>query len=192
MSEAPKHPTSLVVFQRAISIELVFEDPFPSNHIGLGRTGDKIPSVVGLKCYIFVFHGPAPMRISKSITAGPREWTEGLGMQGKTRLPVPCFSTGRHTMGVGDRWNGDSTIRDRRVALDIARWRRDHAGTSSRGPCRALESRGRDRSTPAVDVNDGRLQDEWCGERLSGAPPDTAGCAGEEGAWSEGPGDMGA
>jgi hypothetical protein len=36
--------------------------------------------VVGLKCCIFVFHGLAPMRISKSITAGPREWRQGLGM----------------------------------------------------------------------------------------------------------------
>jgi len=76
-------------------------------------------------------------------------------MQGEARLPVACFSTGRHAVGVGDRRNGNSTSRNRRIALDIARWRGDHAGTSRRRSCRVLGWRGR--STPGVDMNNRRL-----------------------------------
>ena len=78
-------------------------------------------------------------------------------MQGEARLPVAYFSTGRHAMGVGDRRNGNSTSRDRRVALDIARWRGDHAGASRRGSCRALQWWGRSKSASVVDMNYRRL-----------------------------------
>jgi len=53
-------------------MELVLENPFSSNNVSLGRAGDEVPSVVVLKSCIFIFHGLAPMRISKSITIGPR------------------------------------------------------------------------------------------------------------------------
>jgi len=138
LSEPSKHPTSLVALQRTISIELVFEYPFASDHIGFGRAGNMIPSMIALESSIFIFHGLAPMRISESIPAGPRERRQGLGMQGRARLPVPCCSMGRHTMGVGIRWDGYCTSRDRRVALDVAWRRRDHAEASRRSPCRVL------------------------------------------------------
>ena len=86
-------------------------------------------------------------------------------MQGEARLPVACFSMGRHAVGVGDRWKGNSTSRDRRVALDIARWRGHHAGASRRGSCRALQWRGRSKSAPAVDMNYRRFlrRNNWDG-----------------------------
>jgi len=86
-------------------------------------------------------------------------------MQGEARLPVACFSTGRHAVGVGDRRNGNSTSRDRRVALDIVRWRGDHAGVSRRGSYRALQWRRRSKSAPAVDMNYRRLlrRNNWEG-----------------------------
>jgi len=52
-------------------MELVFENSFSSNNIGLGGAGDKVPGVVVLKSRIFIFHGLAPMRISKGISTGP-------------------------------------------------------------------------------------------------------------------------
>jgi hypothetical protein len=41
-----KHPSSLVSVQRAISLKLVFENPFSSDHIRLSRARDEVPSVV--------------------------------------------------------------------------------------------------------------------------------------------------
>ena len=80
LCKSAKDPTSLVSFQGTISMKLVFENPFSSDHIGLGRARDKIPSVVVQEGSEFFFHGLTPVRISKSITAGTRKWGQSLGV----------------------------------------------------------------------------------------------------------------
>ena len=67
-----KYPSSLVSVQGAISMELMFENPFAGDHIRLGRARDEIPSVVVQESSIFFFHSPTPMVIGKSVTTGPR------------------------------------------------------------------------------------------------------------------------
>jgi hypothetical protein len=71
LGETTEHPTSLVSVQRAISMELVFENPFPGDHIGLVRPRDRIPSVVDRESIKFFLHGLAPNGISKGILTGP-------------------------------------------------------------------------------------------------------------------------
>jgi len=80
LCEPTEHPTSLVSVQGAISMKLVFEDPFPGDHICLGRPSNEIPSVVVQEGSEFFSHGLTPVRISKSITAGTRKWGQSLGV----------------------------------------------------------------------------------------------------------------
>jgi hypothetical protein len=71
LSEPAKNPASLIPVQGAISMKLVLENPLPGDHICLGRPGNKFPSVIVQEGSMF-FHGPAPVRIGESITAGAR------------------------------------------------------------------------------------------------------------------------
>ena len=61
-------------------MKLVFEDPFSGDHICLGRPRNEIPSVVVQEGSKFFFHGPTPVQISKSVTTGPRQWGQSLGV----------------------------------------------------------------------------------------------------------------
>jgi len=69
LSEAAEHPTSFVSVQGPVSVKLVFENPFSSDHVCLSRTRDEIPSMIVQESSILIFHGPTPMRVGKSITA---------------------------------------------------------------------------------------------------------------------------
>jgi len=79
LCEPTEHPTSLVSVQGAISMKLVFEDPFSGDHICLGRPRNEIPSVVVQESSEF-FHGPTPVWSSKSISTRPRQWGQSLGV----------------------------------------------------------------------------------------------------------------
>jgi len=74
LCKSAKDPTSLVSVQGAISMKLVFENPFSSDHIFLGRTRNKVPRVVVQESSMFFFHGTTPVRIGKSVATGPRYW----------------------------------------------------------------------------------------------------------------------
>jgi hypothetical protein len=55
-----KDPPSLILFQCAIGVELVLEDPFSGDDVGANMTRDKVSSVVGDQSIIFFLHGVAP------------------------------------------------------------------------------------------------------------------------------------
>ena len=80
LSEPPKNPASFVSVEGAISMKFVTENALPGDHIGLDRTLNKIPGVVGMQSSTFFFHGLAPAGISQSITVGARNWGEYLGV----------------------------------------------------------------------------------------------------------------
>jgi len=73
LGEPTEYPTSFVSVQRTISMKLVLENPFPGDHIRLGRTRDKIPSVVVQEGSMVFFHGLTPVRVSKGIPTGARD-----------------------------------------------------------------------------------------------------------------------
>jgi hypothetical protein len=51
-------------------MELVFENPFPSNNVGLAGTRDKILGAICFESFKFTLHGPSPERISEGLSAG--------------------------------------------------------------------------------------------------------------------------
>ena len=160
LSKPAKNPASLVSIQRAISMKFVLENPFTGDNICLGRTRNEVPSVVVGESSKFLFHGLAPVRIGKSVATRARERGEDLGVQTEARLPEPDLPTGSHTMGIGDRWDGNSPSWKLGAVLDIVRWRWDDAGASKSGSLnRRLGRRAWCRRTPVVDVDDGRPVD---------------------------------
>jgi hypothetical protein len=110
LSEATKDPTSLVTVQRAISMKFMFENPFSSDHVGLGGARNEIPSLIVHESSIFIFHGATPVRISKGVAAGPGNWRQSLSMQ-NSWLNVSRLPTSHHAMAVVNRCNGYSTNR---------------------------------------------------------------------------------
>jgi len=72
LCKASKNPASLVSVQGTISMKFVFEDPFSSDHVCLGRARNEVPSVVLNKSCMFFFHGATPVRISEGVTTRPR------------------------------------------------------------------------------------------------------------------------
>jgi hypothetical protein len=67
---------SLVLFQGAIRIELVLEDPFSSDNIGANRMRDKNTSVVGDQSIILFFHGMAPRWVGEGSIDRGGHWRE--------------------------------------------------------------------------------------------------------------------
>jgi hypothetical protein len=61
LSETLKNPTGFVAVERAVSMKLVSENPFPN--IGVSRTLNKIPSIVVMKRNTLLFHGLVPVWI---------------------------------------------------------------------------------------------------------------------------------
>jgi hypothetical protein len=74
LCKASKNLTSLVSVQGTISMKFVFENPFSSDHVCLGRARNKVPSVILNKSGMFFFHSATPMRISEGVTTRPRDW----------------------------------------------------------------------------------------------------------------------
>jgi hypothetical protein len=70
LGEAVKDPTSLILLQTAVGVELVLEDLFASDDVGANRTRDKIPSIVGDQSVMFFFHGTMPGWVSGGDTDG--------------------------------------------------------------------------------------------------------------------------
>jgi hypothetical protein len=118
LSEDAKDSTSLVSIQRTISMKFMFEDPFSSDHVGIGGPRNKIPSIIVHESGIFFFHGTTPVRISKSIAARPGNWRQILSMK-NMGLNVSRLPTSRHSMVVVNRCDGYST--NRRTIFDIPR-----------------------------------------------------------------------
>jgi hypothetical protein len=74
LGEATKDPASHVPFQRAVRVEVVLEDPFVGDDVGVNRVRDKIPSVVDDQGSKFFFHGAAPVQIDEGGTDGGGHW----------------------------------------------------------------------------------------------------------------------
>jgi hypothetical protein len=70
LGEAVKNPASLVPFQGAVRVELVFEDLFVGDDVGANRTRDKLPSIVDDQSIIFFFHGTALGRVGEGGANG--------------------------------------------------------------------------------------------------------------------------
>jgi hypothetical protein len=76
LGEAAKDPTSLVLFQGAVGVELVLKDTFADDDVGANRMSDKISSVVGDQSIILFLHGTAPGRVGKGGTDRGEHWRE--------------------------------------------------------------------------------------------------------------------
>jgi hypothetical protein len=120
LSEATKDPTGFVPVEKTISMKLVAEDPFSSDHICLSRTLNKVPSVVGMKSSTFLFHGLAPVWIGQSITEGAWKRGEYLRVQTNPWLVVARFAASLHAVGVDGWRDGDDIRREWRARLDEA------------------------------------------------------------------------
>ena len=59
-------PASFAAFQRAVGVELVFEDPFAGDHVGMARPRDELPGAVGQQGVVFILHRCAPGGIFQS------------------------------------------------------------------------------------------------------------------------------
>jgi hypothetical protein len=81
LGEAVKNPTSLVLVQGAVKIELVLENPLADDElvlenpladddVGANRTRDKISCVVGDQGNKLFFHGATLVRIDEGGTDG--------------------------------------------------------------------------------------------------------------------------
>jgi hypothetical protein len=70
LGEAVKNPTSIVLVQGAVKIELVLENPLADDDVGANRTRDKISCVVGDQGNKLFFHGATLVRIDEGGTDG--------------------------------------------------------------------------------------------------------------------------
>jgi hypothetical protein len=70
LGEAAKNPASLVLFQGAVGIELVLENPLAGDDIGANGARDKIPGVVGDQGSKFFFYGTTPIWIDEGGADG--------------------------------------------------------------------------------------------------------------------------
>jgi hypothetical protein len=70
LGEAMKDPSSLVPLQRAIGVELVYENPFTGDDIRPNRARDKIPGVISDQGSKFFFHVATPVRIDEGDMDG--------------------------------------------------------------------------------------------------------------------------
>lgn len=64
LREAADDPSCLAPFQRAISVQLVLEEPLPGDGIGMRRSGHERPGAVGLKGVVLRLHSRKPLRIT--------------------------------------------------------------------------------------------------------------------------------
>ena len=87
--------------QLPVGVELVLENPLPSDNIGSWRARHKIPSVILQHCIIFFHHSSSPIGIVQSTTVGLRDGGERCSMvegrHSKAALGSRC-----HGMLVGD------------------------------------------------------------------------------------------
>jgi hypothetical protein len=86
LGEAVKDPTSLVLFQGSIGVELVLEDLFTGDDVGANKVRDKIPGVVGDQGNKFFFHGVVPLQIDEGSVDRGEHQQQGRcqsGRQGK-------------------------------------------------------------------------------------------------------------
>jgi hypothetical protein len=67
LGEPTKNPMSHVLVQRAIRLELVFEDPLVSHHIGPRRPGDQVPHAVRQHGLVLL-HSATPVGVHKRTT----------------------------------------------------------------------------------------------------------------------------
>lgn len=65
LSEVTKDPTSFVPIESTINQELVLEDLFASDDVGVGRPRKKGPCVILDKCQVFLVHRHMPVSIIK-------------------------------------------------------------------------------------------------------------------------------
>jgi hypothetical protein len=63
-----KDPTSLVPIESTINQELVLEDLFASDDVGVGRPRNKGPCVILDRCLVFLVHHDVPVSIIKGAT----------------------------------------------------------------------------------------------------------------------------
>jgi hypothetical protein len=73
LSEPPKDPTRLVALQSTISTALDCPNPLAGDHIATRQTWHKVPSLVGRKSSVLLFHRTKPVRICQSLTDRRRD-----------------------------------------------------------------------------------------------------------------------
>ena len=68
LSEPAKDPTRFVALEGSVGVELVFENPLAGDDVGVGRTRNKSPSVVGGEGLELILHRLTPQGIIESST----------------------------------------------------------------------------------------------------------------------------
>ena len=72
LCEAAKDPACLVPLKRAISLQLVLEDPLAGDDISPRGARNEVPSVVLQERPMFFFHSSPPIGVSKGDAEGLR------------------------------------------------------------------------------------------------------------------------
>ena len=127
LSEATKHPSSLLPLKGSINMELVLEDPLARDDVGVRRARYELPGVVLQKCLVFRFHCSPPIGIGKGAAEPPRNWRQGRRLVHGWKAK-PGLGTSIHPVVVHDRRDGNSTLGKGRHA--------DHQGSHREGTAR--------------------------------------------------------
>lgn len=65
LREPTDDPPSLAPFQRAIRVQLVLEDPFAGDDVGVRQSRDECLGAIGLQRVEFLLHRREPRRITE-------------------------------------------------------------------------------------------------------------------------------
>jgi hypothetical protein len=101
LSEPPNDPTRLIALQSNISPSFDRPNPLASHHIATRKTRHKVPSLVGKKASILLFHRMTPVRICQ-----PHEPTSGSE---RVAAPPQCRrepATEEPLLPAGSPWDG--------------------------------------------------------------------------------------
>ena len=114
LSKPSEDLASLVLLEGSVGVELVLEDPLPSDDIGPRRAGHKIPGVVLEQSIMFFHHSCSPVGIGQSATVGLRNSREWCSMV-ECRHPETMFGSRGHGMLIGDWGNRHGALGQRLI-----------------------------------------------------------------------------
>ena len=108
LSKTTNNPSSFVAVKRAITQELVTEDPFPYNNINTGRSRYQGPGIISLQCIELGLHGGALGRIGEGGADGWQHRGEDrcVEVEAVHWLAETSFATGAHVVLIHHRNNG--------------------------------------------------------------------------------------
>jgi hypothetical protein len=69
LTKAANDPSRLMPIKSSVRMELVLEDPLPSDDVGMARSRNKLPCLVALQGIELVLHGREPQRVTEGYSS---------------------------------------------------------------------------------------------------------------------------